>query len=289
MRCLFHIAAMLSCLWLVHGGWASAAWPPSTAAEFPFDFREGLIWVQVRVTATAEPLNFLFDSGAKVSVLHEHTARRLGIRLGAKVKVHGVGVETTGFWPQRLAACVAEVPLPGELLVVDLAKLSRACNCPVDGLIGADFLSGKVVQIDYPARKIRLLAKAPRPAGAQVLPLRSARGVFHLPVRVNGEPSRWVRLDTGCAAALHWAGEGKCPATPSARISIGLTEVNVPTALATVQVGERTFNAVNVGWHAQAIFPGEAGLLGNLLLARSRVTLDTVAGVLVWEDESDVR
>jgi hypothetical protein len=44
------------------------------AQEFPFHFREGLIWVQVDVPQSHEPLNFLLDTGAGVSVLNLRTA-----------------------------------------------------------------------------------------------------------------------------------------------------------------------------------------------------------------------
>ena len=42
---------------------------PAAPAEIPFEFRDGLIWVAVRVPQQSEPLNFLLDSGAAVSVL----------------------------------------------------------------------------------------------------------------------------------------------------------------------------------------------------------------------------
>ncbi len=258
-------------------------------AEFPFEFREGLVWLTVRTPRAAEPLYFLFDSVAKVSVLHEQTARRLGVKLGKRVKVHGVGVETTGYWPQRLEVQIGQVPLAREYLVVDLGRLSQACLCPVDGLVGADFIRGRIVQIDYPAQKIRLLAQAPRPAAAEVLPLKSSRGVFQVPLSVNGRARRWVRLDTGCASALQWAVGSHAEHQTASGISIGLAELSIPTVPTTVQLGSRTFANVRTGLHVKPIFPGEAGLLGNSLLAGFRVTLDAVGGWLVLEDVSAVR
>lgn len=258
-------------------------------AEFPFEYREGLVWLTVQTPRASEPLHFLFDSGAKVSVLNEQTVRRLGVKLGKRVNVHGVGVETTGYWPQRLEAQIGRVPLPREYLVVDLGKLSRACLRPVDGLVGADFVRGRIVQIDYPAQKIRLLGQASCPARAEVLPLRSARGVFQVPVSVNGSARHWVRLDTGCASALQWTASGLAGRHAAAGISIGLAELTIPTVPTTVQLGGRTFTNVPTGLHAKSIFPGEAGLLGNSLLAGFRVTLDAIGGRLVIEDMSAIR
>lgn len=116
---------------------ASAA--SSSGGEVPFEHRGGLIWVKVSVPQSAEPLNFLLDTGAGVSVVNLRTVEKLGVRFGQRVEVRGVGSSTDGFWPQRLQATASGVALPKECLAVDLAELSRACACGVDGLLGADF------------------------------------------------------------------------------------------------------------------------------------------------------
>ncbi len=105
--------------------------------EFPFEFREGLVWVRVTVPQSEGPLNFLLDSGAGASVINLHTAKRLGVKLGQRVRVHGVGSSAEGFWSQRLAVTASGVALPKEYLAVDLGELSRACDCGVDGLLVA--------------------------------------------------------------------------------------------------------------------------------------------------------
>src|SRR5690348_5042915 len=72
--------------------------------EFPFQFKEGMLWVQVQAVGVAKPLNFLLDSGAGVSVLDLRAARSLGVWLGRRVCVQAVGASTSGFWPERLQA-----------------------------------------------------------------------------------------------------------------------------------------------------------------------------------------
>jgi hypothetical protein len=68
-----------------------AAWLPAchgsevSGAEFPFKFREGLLWVEVKLPESERILNFLLDSGAQVSVVNLQTAKELGLRLGQKV------------------------------------------------------------------------------------------------------------------------------------------------------------------------------------------------------------
>src|SRR5260221_11893814 len=50
------------------------------APEFPFQFRDGLICVEVRVAESTGALNFLLDSGAGVSVINLRTAKKLGLK-----------------------------------------------------------------------------------------------------------------------------------------------------------------------------------------------------------------
>src|SRR6266498_2231257 len=76
------------------------------ATEFPFQYLEGLIWLKVQTPKSAEPLNFLLDSGAGISVINLTTAQRLGLRLANRVEVQGVGSSTYGYFPQRLSASV---------------------------------------------------------------------------------------------------------------------------------------------------------------------------------------
>ena len=75
-----------------------------------------------------------------------------------------------------------KVPLQ-QLLAIDLSNASRVCGRKIDGLLGADFLQGRVVQIDYKAQKIRLFACGENPAGNAVcLPLKRLNDSFCIPV-----------------------------------------------------------------------------------------------------------
>lgn len=254
------------------------------ATEFPFEFREGLLWVEVKVPQAERPLNFLVDTGAGVSVLHLDTAKRLNLKLGRKVAVQGVGTALTGYWHERLSAQAGGVSLPKEYLAVDLGKFSASCERPVDGLIGADFFRNRIVQIDFAAQKIRLLqSKNAVPAG-EILPLQLRPCGMRVPINVNGQQRQWVRLDTGCASALHWVTSTVRPEQCTRRMAIGLAEISIPQTDTTVGIGKLEFQQVPTGLHREAIFPGEAGLLGNALLARfPTITIDAKAGRLILQ------
>jgi len=257
---------------------------PASLAEIPFEHRGGLIWVRVLVAQSAEPLNFLLDSGAGVSVVNLRTAKALGVKLGRRVDVRGVGSSAEGFWPQRLKATAGGVALPKDFLAVDLAELSRACDCGVDGLLGADFFKDRVVQIDFSARRIRLLPSSDVLGEASVVKLRVNRGALLASVGVDNGKPQWLRVDTGCASALQWVVNGRKTAARNGGVSVGLTELSILAMTTKVKLGFMTFDSVPTGLHRQAIFSGESGLLGNGLITRfERVTFDTKAGRLVLD------
>lgn len=257
------------------------------AAEFPFEFREGLLWVQVTVPQAEHPLHFLVDTGAGVSVIHIDTAKRLNLKLGRKVVVQGVGTTLTGYWQERLSAKAGGVQLPKEYLAVDLGKFSASCQRPVDGLIGADFFRDRVVQIDFEAHKLRLLPPGQAAPIGEVLPLQLRSCGMRVPLKVNGKERQWVRLDTGCVSALQWVTSTVRPEQCSRRMAIGLAEISIPQTETTVGIGKLEFQQVPTGLHREAIFPGEAGLLGNALLARfPTVTIDAKSGRLILQPPS---
>ncbi len=266
------------------GAVAAQARPPiPLPVEIPFEYRGGQIWLQVTRPDAAQPLNFVLDSGAASSVLDCQAAQRLGVKLSEPVEVRGVGTQTVGAWTCCPDLHAGNVPLPSKLLVVDLRELSRASGRSIDGLIGADFFHHRIVQIDFAAQVLRLLPAAPSNPGASVLPLQVRRGAMRVPIRVNGSKPQWVRLDTGCASPLQWVAPHATPSDFPCQISVGLGEIAVAMVSASVQIGRQFFPAIPTGWHEQEIFPGEAGLLGNGLLARFRVTVDAPAGRLILE------
>jgi len=161
--------------------------------------------------------------------------------------------------------------------------LSRSCELPVDGLVGADFFRGRVVQIDFTAERIRLLKPEGLEKTDDVLPLELRSCGMRVPITVNGHKRQWVRLDTGCATALQWV-TSDVPDQCTHQMAIGLAEISIPQTKTSVGIGEHQFNDVPTGLHEKAIFAGEAGLLGNGLLSRfASVTIDAKAGRVILE------
>lgn len=244
------------------------------ATLIPFQFRDGLVWVKVSVPGHSAPLNFLLDSGAGISVLHSGTAKKLGLKLGAAESVQGVNGSVSSHRIDRFTGNIAGIPVPRRVLALDLSGVSAVCHQRIDGLLGADFFRGRIVQVDFAAERLRLLSRGEaNAAGGESLPLVRRGDALCTRISVAGRPADWVRVDTGCDSALRWVASPSVAASMR-RSSIGIA-VQSPRYLTTnVQLGSLQFGGVKTGIHSKQIFPGEAGLLGNGLLSRFKVTFD---------------
>lgn len=261
---------------------------PLVLAEFPFQFREGLLWVKVSTPQSAKPLNFLLDSGAEVSVMNLAVAKQLGLPLANPIDVRGVEKSTVGYWTERTCVTAGGVALPGRYLALDLSKFSQSCEQPVDGLIGADFIKGRILQIDFATGKIRLLKgnilTSTKIPGLK-LPLETGDGALCATARINGGQMQRFRLDTGCATALQWTTTSVPLKECSSKVAVGLVNMDIPQTQTTVRLGAHVFHNVPTGLHEKPIFDGEAGLIGNGLLSRFKtVTFDTLSGQLIFSN-----
>ena len=174
--------------------------------EIPFDFYRNEIIVQVQVDGKG-PFNMMVDTGTDPSAIDLTTARELGLKLQPlRARASGGGTEASAIYGTRLP--VVELgPLTVENLetvAIDLSKMSERLGKPLHGVLGHGFLNGRIVQIDYPGRKLRiysrsLFAKAAgqlNTSNRAVLPFRYDDNVLLDGVLVNGK-KLVANLDTG--------------------------------------------------------------------------------------------
>ena len=128
-----------------------------SALRIPFQLSSNVIFLQVRVNGS-EPLWFILDTGAAGTLLDTNRAQALGLKISGGGNVEGVG-ETS------VAAGIAKnisFSLPGVafqarvVVVLPLSNLNRYIGRIVDGVLGHDFFSRYVVEIDYAARVINV-------------------------------------------------------------------------------------------------------------------------------------
>jgi hypothetical protein len=258
----------------------------ASSTDVPFNLHAGLIWVQVDRPGCGRPLNFILDSGAEVSAIDLATVLRLHLDLGQPITIRGVSGTTGGYWPEYLPARMGGISLPTNYLAMDLSAVGDACHRKVDGLIGADFFAGRVVQIDFAKEKIRLLENCKPGANAQILPLQIEASRLRVPVDVLGIGNAWARLDTGCASALHWAVSASevTEAGSSQELGVGVSSALIRQNTKSVRLGNLTVKNVSTGMHTEKLLANESGLLGDGLLSQfSLVTIDEPGKQLVLD------
>jgi aspartyl protease len=134
-----------------------AAQKPTAPVVIPFELVTRHIMMRVRIENT--PLWFIFDTGDKVAILDLARAKALGLKLQGEVNVGGAGAGTLRGSTVR-DAILSVVGLDGNTQPVRLALpldgLEPRFGHDIDGIIGADFIKQFVIEIDYPARVMRL-------------------------------------------------------------------------------------------------------------------------------------
>jgi predicted aspartyl protease len=104
------------------------------------------------------PFDFVFDTGAGMTILHAELAERLHIREGETKEAMGAGGKVNVFLSQleSLALSSARQDKLG-IAVTDLSQLSQAIQCKVDGIVGYNFLKHFCIQLNYEKNSLTLL------------------------------------------------------------------------------------------------------------------------------------
>ncbi len=253
-----------------------------TPKEIRFQYQDGLIWLKAEVPDKTKSLNFLLDSGAGVSVIDLDRARALGVRIGDPESVQGVSGRTVAYRVDDFQANSGGVALPKSILAINLQTISQRCRQHIDGILGMDFFRGRIVQIDFAARTVRIVERDSLSlANCEILPTKIWNDAICVPIRVAENPAQWIRLDTGCDAGLDWV-----VSRPGKRLtegtSFGLSHFPRNYVKTTVQIGKQRF-AIAAAVHKEPMFSGEAGLLGNGLLSKFRLTVDEPGDRVIFE------
>jgi hypothetical protein len=195
-----------STIFLLFGLPTAAAGAASPDLIIPLEYYHGR-QLAVHATVHGKTARFLFDTGEGVTMISPQLAaaigctpwgnvtgfRMLGERLDMK-RCDGVDFSLQG---QHFTAPTA--------IVFDLAAISGKDDPPVDGAIGLDIFAGRVVTLDWSAR--RLIVETPgsmaaRVAPAHLVPIRLVRDAEGLALTVDmAVPTprglAWMELDTG--------------------------------------------------------------------------------------------
>ncbi|HEV2665512.1 MAG TPA: aspartyl protease family protein [Blastocatellia bacterium] len=181
--------------------------------RLPFEHYYGLIFLSVRVNGS-EPMSFVFDTGASITIINEQSAARLGLKLRGQRRIAGrdggEGAINLAFAKGVAIDLGDALFAPDQVGVTSLAWAEKFLGHPMDGILGGDFIRRYVVEIDYAGKALTLYEPKTYHAGhgganAETLALKMI-GLYpcvSARLKLPGREALDVLLgiDTGAAAA----------------------------------------------------------------------------------------
>jgi hypothetical protein len=271
--------------WLAHEG----------VAVLPFEYRARHVWL--RASIDGGPLeDFLFDTGASVTVLDSAFAASRGLRTQGYMQAAGAGAAGSASFTTLGSLAVKGADGDGvELRDLKVAVMSvnptfaRYFWRDMAGIVGYDFISRFVVTIDYDRGVLTLHDPGSYRhdhAGAP-LPMTLNGIVPAVRATLDGRDDGLFRLDVGSSSTVdvhapfarsrHLEGRLR-GARPVSAAGFGGEFTTLLGRLRTMSIGPYAWKdpMVSVSRAKEGAFASEdfAGNIGNRVLERFRVTLD---------------
>lgn len=264
-------------------------------ARLPFEYRARHVWLKASVNG-GPPQDFLFDTGASVTVLDSSWAAEHGIRTEGRMQAAGAGASGGAEFATLSSLRVASDS--GDGIEIPNVKVATLDVNPafeplmwrrMAGVIGYDVISRFVVTIDYD--QSQLVLEEPegwRYSGReQPLPMVMNGTVPALTGTLEGTEPGLFRLDVGSSSTIdvhgpfarkhQLLGRMKRPLTVQG-VGFGGTFSSEIGRLGSMRLGPYEWDdpIVSLANATEGAFASEdfAGNIGNRVLERFRVTLD---------------
>ena len=187
--------------------------PPLLAegsVSLPFELSSNHVYIAGRV-GDSRPLNILIDTGAGVSVMNARTVRKLGLAETGQLEARGggEGSQDMGLVEGVTLTLNALTLADSTLWSIDLTPLEGLEGRTLDLILGYDFISRAVLELDYAANLVTFHAPESfsyRGPGSRIpFTLQNNHPHVRAEVLLEGrEPAEGVfMVDTGARTALH--------------------------------------------------------------------------------------
>lgn len=258
-------------------------------------------WVPFELTATHQirftlqagdrSASAVLDTGISTSLVSRDFAGALRLKPRGTGRATAVGGAIAIDWADAPRLSFGGLSRSGgRVAVADMPSLPGVA---ADVYVGADLLGCCALDVDYAARRFRILPSGRMPFTGDTAPLSRARGtgVFVTEFTLNGRRLRPVLVDTGDGSSLTLTGQAWAMARPAGiRVTTTLgygaggALVSEAAIVPGITLGGRTTGEAEVRIEAAGGFSqaaGTAGRIGTGLLQRYRVLLDPRAGRMV--------
>jgi hypothetical protein len=273
----------------------------------PIEMVRQLIFVRVAVNGSS-PLGFILDTGAEVTVINRSRLDRLGLTAVGNLGEGAGGGDVDVSFVKGVSFAVGGVTITDQVVTaIPLDGLEGPLGHPIDGVLGYDFISRFVVEIDYARARLTLRDPAAftGPGPGEAVPITLQGGVPNVTagIDVPGRPALTgvFVVDTGCTCAVDF----NAPFTRANRLIEAMPKILTPPRGATRGAGGVTdtvqgrigglmlgrlrlpapiasFARDTTGATAD---PESAGLIGGVVWRRFVVTLD-YGRKMMWLDKN---
>jgi Aspartyl protease len=159
---------------------------PTASPADPLLFYNGRLFVDTSVNGVSAKA--LLDSAAEATLIDVGFAKRAQLGPGTAQTIRGSGGTTTAHLVEGVTLTALGTELhPEAVIVTDLTELSRRLvKRPTQVILGREIFDSARLEIDIPARRIKVVGRTVTPRGTR-LPLTPHAGVEGIPVLANGQ------------------------------------------------------------------------------------------------------
>ena len=175
---------------------------PVNLAELDVASSGAPVVVHINLDGVDRPLLVLVDTGASTTFWDAKMRSHLGATLGA-TSINVPLLPDTAEFIRVPSASLGGVALASESIGIlsNLHALNEEFGYDLDGIIGMNFLSNHVVQIDFDAGKFRLLSEVPMNCGQKIAMEYRPTGTPVVAANLGSLVSEWFVVDTGWTVA----------------------------------------------------------------------------------------
>jgi hypothetical protein len=124
--------------------------------KVPFELVKNLIFVKVLVNNANEPLNFMFDTGAGITVVDAGISQKLGLHISDTLSIGTAGKTIPSqLSEQNQIQLGKHVILDNiQIAIIDLSHISAYLKTNVDGIIGNDLLQQLITATNVDTKEL---------------------------------------------------------------------------------------------------------------------------------------
>lgn len=260
----------------------------------------GLVFVTAEVAGT--PMSFVVDSGAEGTVLNSSRLAKLGLQATGTFAAGAGGGDVVMSYVPHVTTKVGAATLADQIVgAIPLDALEGPMQRPLDGILGYDFLSRFVVELDYQRRTMTLHDRATYRHAGTAIPITLEDSTPYLDASVvlpgMAPVSGHFVLDTGCLCEVQLSGpftdeHHLLVAVPDAKQSgfsagAGGVTHEVSATIAALRIGATVIDKPHADFSRDktgaTADPENAGLIGSLVWRRFVLVLDYRRGE-IWLD-----